>query len=120
MSGIAAISIYVDDLPAAIDFYTKQLGFKVGARPAPVIVELEDEGLWLALCQAERKSTQDYPAGAGTVIGLAWTNLEKTATAMKNDGVNVVIDSPQEFPGGRFIAVRDPAGNVIELLEFAR
>jgi predicted enzyme related to lactoylglutathione lyase len=29
-----------------------------------------------------------------------------------------VVAEPQEFPGGQFIAVRDPSGNVVELLQF--
>lgn len=120
MPAIAAISIYVDDLEAATDFYTKQLGFNVGGRPAPVMVELEHEGLWVALCQADAPAKQRYPTGAGTVIGLAWRDVDAAVRTLKADGVEVLFPEPQEFPGGRFIAVRDPAGNVIELLEFAK
>jgi lactoylglutathione lyase len=120
MPAIAAISIYADDLDAATSFYTKQLGFKVSARPAPVIVELEHEGASLVLCQAEVRTEQKYPASTGTVIGLAWRDVDAAARTLKADGVEVLFPEPQEFPGGRFIALRDPAGNVIELLEFSR
>jgi catechol 2,3-dioxygenase-like lactoylglutathione lyase family enzyme len=118
MSSIAAISIYVEDLEKAVEFYTKHLGFAVRSRPAPVIVELDHDNPALVLCQAERRTAYAYPAGSGTVVGIASGDVAKRATALKARGVKLVIDTPQPFPGGRFIAVQDPSGNVVELLEF--
>ena len=118
MSSIAALSIYVDDLAKAVEFYTQVLGFKVRSRPAPVIVELDHDNPALVLCQAERRSAYDYPAGTGTVVGIVSSDVAKRATAFKAKGVKLVIETPQPFPGGRYIAVKDPSGNVVELLEF--
>lgn len=120
MPSIAAVSIYVDDLDAATEFYTRQLGFNVRSRPVPFIVELDHERVSLVLCRAEVRTNQAYPSGSGVAIGLAWDDIEATAKRMKADGVEVLISTPEEFPGGRFIAVRDPAGNVVELLEFTQ
>lgn len=120
MPSIASVSIYVDDMNAAVDFYTRQLGFKVASRPAPVIVELESTGLSLVLCQAERRVTQSYPDGTGTVLGLVTLDAAADAARLENAKADLVIKTPEAFPAGRFIAVRDPAGNVVELLEFLR
>ena len=120
MPKIAAISLYVDNLDAAVDFYTQQLGFKVSGRPAPVIVELEHEGVGLVLCQAERRVPQSYPDGTGTVIGLVSPDVKAACTRLAAAKVALMFEDPQEFPGGKFIALEDPAGNVIELLEFSR
>ena len=120
MPSIATISIYVDDMNAAVDFYTGQLGFRVASRPAPVIVVLESEGVGLVLCQAERRIPQSYPTGTGTVIGLVTPDAAAAATRLASAKADLVIKEPEPFPAGRFIAVRDPAGNVIELLEFTR
>jgi catechol 2,3-dioxygenase-like lactoylglutathione lyase family enzyme len=118
MPSIAAISIYVENLEKAVEFYTHALGFSVRSRPAPVIVELDQDSPALVLCQAERRSAYDYPASSGTVIGIASTDVAERAKAMRAKGIKLVIDVPQPFPGGRYIAVQDPSGNVIELLEF--
>ncbi len=120
MPSIAVVSIYVDDVDAATDFYTRQLGFNVRSRAGSAIVELDHEGVVLVLCEAKTKADQTYPGGSSVVIGLAWDDLEGTATRMKADGVEVIISTPEDFPGGKFIAMRDPAGNVVELLEFTQ
>ncbi len=56
----------------------------------------------------------------GTVIGIATDDVEAAAKRLKTMGADLITTEPQEFPGGRFIAVRDPAGNVVELLEFGQ
>lgn len=119
VSRVAAISIYVDDLEKALAFYRDGMGFGLQDRPNPYIIELENDGVALMLCQAERGVKQEYPAGAGTVIGVATTDVVAKAAELKRRGVSLIHDEPQGFPGGKFVAVRDPAGNVVELLQFS-
>jgi lactoylglutathione lyase len=118
MPQIAALSIYVDDLERAVTFYTELLGFAVRGRPAPVIVELDHDSPALVLCQAERPTRNGYPDGTGTVIGVATDDVASAAKSLRARGAELLFDDPQDFPGGKFIAVRDPSGNVIELLQF--
>ena len=119
MPKIVAVSVYVDDMEQAVEFYTKHLGFQVAARPAPPIVKLEHDGAALVLLQAERRRPIAYSEEAGTVIGIATSDAMAAAAKLRAAGVELLVSSPQQFPGGQFIAVRDPAGNAIELLEFA-
>jgi predicted enzyme related to lactoylglutathione lyase len=44
--------------------------------------------------------------------------VEETAEKLRELGADVIHDAPQKFPAGIFMAVRDPAGNLIELLQF--
>jgi len=118
MPKIAAVSVYVDNMDRAVDFYTKWLGFKVEAKPNPYITVLEHEGVALVLCQAETARKLAYTKEAGTVLGLASQKLEKEIARLQAAKVEFVVATPQDMPGGRFVAVRDPSGNVIELLEF--
>lgn len=118
MPSVAAISVYVDDMDRAIAFYQDVLGFTVKSRPVPFIAELEHDGPALVLCQSERSTKFDYSKSAGTVIGLASGDVVARAAELRKKNVELVVPEPQEFPGGRFIAVRDPSGNVVELLEF--
>jgi lactoylglutathione lyase len=118
MPTIAAISIYVHDLDRAVDFYTKTLGFTVRGRPVPFIAELDHDGPALVLCQAEKPSAQQYPDSGGITVGLAVDNVVETAAALRKAGITVLHKAPEDFPGGKYVAVKDPSGNVIELLQF--
>jgi lactoylglutathione lyase len=118
MPRIAAISIYVHDMERAIDFYTKTLGFKLRGRPVPFIAELDHDGPALVLNQAETPSAQQYPNGGGTTVGLAVDNVAEKAAALRKAGVTVLHKTPEQFPGGSYVAVKDPSGNVVELLQF--
>jgi lactoylglutathione lyase len=118
MPHIAALSIYVHDLESAVRFYTDVLGFSVRSRPAPVIVELEHDSPAVVLCQAEQPASGEYPTRSGTVIGFATDDVVATAKHVRAKGATLLFDDPQEFPGGRFVAVKDPSGNVVELLQF--
>jgi catechol 2,3-dioxygenase-like lactoylglutathione lyase family enzyme len=117
MPQVASISIYVTDMEASIAFYRDVLGFGVKSRPVPFITELDHDGAALVLCQAEKGAKLDYPASSGTVIGLVSTNVAAAAKGFAKQQVPMVVAEPQEFPGGKFIAVRDPSGNVVELLQ---
>ncbi len=119
MPRIAAVTVYITDLEKGITFYTTQLGFSVKARYGPELVELEHEGVALLLAVAGQPRRVNYPTEAATVIGIAASRLEDQLERLRKQKVELVVDTPTQFPGGRFIAVRDPAGNVIELLEFA-
>ena len=120
MPKIAAISIYVHDMDRAVDFYTKTLGFTLRGRPVPFIAELDHDGPALVLCQAEKPSPHQYPASGGVTVGLPVDNVVERAAALRKAGVPVLHKTPEDFPGGKYIAVKDPSGNVIELLQFDR
>jgi lactoylglutathione lyase len=118
MPKISAISIYVHDIKAAEEFYSKLLGFKVTDRPAPFLVKLDHDGVPLMLCAAERASSTQYSRDSGMVLGLATGDVAQRAADLRANGATVLFDEPQEFPVGVFNVVRDPSGNAIELLEF--
>lgn len=118
MPKISAISIYVHDIKQAEAFYRDMLGFTVAGRPAPFLVELEHDGIPLVLCAAERPTSAQYSKDSATVLGIATDDVVKQASALRAKGATVLFDEPQEFPVGQFNAVRDPSGNVVELLEF--
>ncbi len=118
MPSIAALSIYVPDLAAAVKFYRDALGFTVEAEYGPELTKLAHEGVALMVCQCERATRPAYPTAAQTVIGLGVSDTAVELARLKKFGAELVFDAPQPFPVGVFIAVRDPGGNVIELLQF--
>jgi predicted enzyme related to lactoylglutathione lyase len=116
MPKVIAISVYVDNLDKAVAFYRDALGFAEQARPVPFIVELAHEGAALVLCQAETAASSGYPNRAGIVIGVMAPDLTAAVKRVTSAGYTPVHNEPQEYPGGKYVAVADPAGNVVELI----
>ena len=52
------------------------------------------------------------------MLGIATDDVAKHAERLRAKGATVLFDEPQDFPVGKFNAVKDPSGNVVELLEF--
>ena len=58
------------------------------------------------------------PLIAATYVGIACDDVAARARKLAKKKVELVVPEPTEFPGGKFIAARDPAGNVVEMLQF--
>ncbi len=120
MPSIQVVSIYVPDLPAAIAFYRDALGFTVEAEFGPEIVQLRHDGLAFILCACATATRPAYPSAAQVVPGLRTADAAADLERLRRLGVELVFDRLQPFPLGVFVAVRDPGGNVVELLQFTR
>lgn len=118
MPTVSVVTLFVPDLGAAEEFYCDLLGFKVEARYGPEIVTLAHAGCAIVLNRCERATRPAYPRDAQVTIGLATADVDAELERLRRAGVEAIFNVPQEFPMGRFIAVRDPAGNVVELLQF--
>ena len=116
MPKVIAISVYVDDMDRAFAFYRDALGFKERARPVPFIIELEHDGAAVVLCQAESAAAGGYPNRSGVVVGVLAPDLDAAVQRVKAAGHQPVHTEPQQYPGGTYVAVADPSGNVIELI----
>ena len=114
----------VNDVEAAIAFYTSQLGFKLEMHPAPPFAMLSRGGLRLVLSapnpaggggQPMPDGTHQQPGGwnrfAIEVSDLAVIvkKLRESGAHFRNDIVTGV--------GGKQIIVDDPSGNPIELFQ---
>jgi lactoylglutathione lyase len=71
----------------------------------------------LALC--ERPSVSDYPAGAAIALNVDVDDAAAAFDRLRSSGVDLVHDSLQDSPVGPYFAVRDPSGNIIELVQFS-
>lgn len=121
MPKISVITINVPDMDQAIAFYSDQLGFPIESKQwYPEIVQLKHEGISLILYKVSQAAEVDYPNVAQTVLGIATPDLKETLTNLRALGVRVIHDEPQPFPAGIYSAIRDPFGNVVELLQFQR
>ena len=120
MATLAVITVNVHDMDQAVVFYTEHLGFGVrNDSAAPMFVELDSEGPLILLQQCERPAKADYPDGACVLLNLAVADVDAELARLRGIGADVLHDTPQVCPVGRYVAVADPSGNVVELIEFS-
>jgi len=121
MDSFAVIGIYVDNIDKAKEFYCDILGFEVeNSYEDGCILQLKSNGPTIILEKVDRPSTAVYPGGSQVVLCVTTDNISKTSKEYRGKGVNFLHDGPEPFVAGQFMAMRDPAGNVLELIQFHR
>jgi catechol 2,3-dioxygenase-like lactoylglutathione lyase family enzyme len=110
----------VDDVQAAVDFYTTQLGFTLHTSAAPAFADVLRGPLRLLLSGAASSGARATPTEAAAPgrnrIHLVVDDLDAEIDRLRGAGVPFRSD-PVSGPGGRQILVADPAGNLIELFQ---
>jgi catechol 2,3-dioxygenase-like lactoylglutathione lyase family enzyme len=120
---IVSVRYIVDDVEAAIAFYTKRLGFDLELHPAPGFAMLSRGPLRLLLnAPGAGGAGQPTPGGEMPKPG-GWNRIQ-----LQIDDLDGIVDDLREAgahfrneiltgQGGRQILVDDPAGNPVELFE---
>jgi catechol 2,3-dioxygenase-like lactoylglutathione lyase family enzyme len=126
---MATVSVryIVDDVDAAIDFYTTRLGFVVVMHPAPTFAMLTRGDLRLALSAPSGAAGGGQAMGDGTLPApggwnrfmLEVDDLDAMVAALRDAGVHLRNEIVAGV-GGRQVLVEDPAGNPVELFEPTR
>ena len=113
----------VNDVDAAIPFYTDMLGFKVETHPAPGFASLSRGDLQLLLNrpgaggagQAMHDGQSPQPGGWNR-IQIEVENIEAAVDKLRRSGGrfrNEIVTGN----GGKQILIEDPSGNPIELFQ---
>ena len=118
-----SVRYIVDNVDAAIEFYTRHLGFTVELHPAPGFAMLSRGNLRLLLNapgaggagQAMPDGSRPEPGGWNR-IQLQVNDLAKQVQSLRDAGAHFRNDIVTG-QGGRQILLDDPAGNAIELFE---
>ncbi|WP_405066548.1 VOC family protein [Kribbella sp. NBC_01510] len=120
MDTFASVRYIVDDVPAAIDFYTTHLGFVVRSNPAPAFADVTHGPLRLLLSGPPSSGARATPADAAgpgrNRIHLIVDDLDAEIDRLQAAGVPFRSEVTTG-PGGRQILVADPAGNLVELFQ---
>jgi catechol 2,3-dioxygenase-like lactoylglutathione lyase family enzyme len=111
----------VDDVAAAVDFYTTHLDFTVLTK-FPPFADVKRGNLRLLLSGPDSSAGRPMPDGAvpgpggWNRIHLIVPDIESEVARLRSEGVtfrnDVVIG-----PGGSQILLQDPSGNVVELFQ---
>jgi predicted enzyme related to lactoylglutathione lyase len=121
MPKVCVLQINVTDMDQAIDFYCNKIGFEVLSREHyPQIIKLKNDSAPLLLFKVSKKTDIDYPNEAQTLINIETGNLKKSLRELREKGVDVIQDTPETCPVGIYAGVRDPFGNVFELIEYTK
>jgi catechol 2,3-dioxygenase-like lactoylglutathione lyase family enzyme len=112
----------VDDVDAAVDFYTKHLGFTLRMNAAPAFADVVRGKLRLLL--SGPKSSAGRPMPDGTVpapggwnrIHLIVSDIAAEVDQLRAAGLSFRNDIVRG-PGGQQILLEDPSGNVVELFQ---
>jgi catechol 2,3-dioxygenase-like lactoylglutathione lyase family enzyme len=114
----ASVRYLVDDVRAAIDFYTTHLGFTVNTDVAPAFADVVRGPLRLLLsgpASSGARATTDNVPGRNR-IHLVVDDLDAEISRLRDAGLPFRSDVVSG-PGGRQILLADPAGNLVELFQ---
>jgi len=120
--GTVNVRYMVDDVAAAIAFYTELLGFELLTSAAPAFADVRRGNLRLLLAGPKSSAGRPMPDGAQPGPG-GWNrihfdvdDIDAEVARLREMGAtfrNDVISGP----GGKQILLGDPSGNVVELFQ---
>ncbi|HKS01216.1 MAG TPA: VOC family protein, partial [Arthrobacter sp.] len=119
---LVSVRYMVDDVDAAVAFYTKHLGFTVRMSAAPAFADVARGQLRLLLSGPTSSAGRPMPDGAVPAPGgwnrihLVVSDIAAEVDRLRAAGVPFRNDIVKG-PGGQQILIEDPAGNVVELFQ---
>jgi predicted enzyme related to lactoylglutathione lyase len=116
----ASVRYLVDDVDAAVAFYTDLLGFTVLSHPAPAFADVVRGPLRVLLSGPQssgaRATPEEHAMPGRNRIHLVVDDLDQHLERLREAGAELRSEVV-EGPGGRQFLVADPAGNLVEVFE---
>jgi catechol 2,3-dioxygenase-like lactoylglutathione lyase family enzyme len=121
-AGLTNVRYMVDDVDAAVAFYTDQLGFTLLSRAAPAFADVTRGNLRLLLSGRTSSAGRAMPDGRQPAPGgwnriqLVVDDIAAEVERLRAAGVRFRNDIVRG-PGGAQILFDDPSGNPVELFQ---
>lgn len=118
-----SVRYMIDDVPAAIRFYTTLLGFTLEHDASPAFAAVSRDGVRLLLSGEGSSGKRPLADGRLQVPGgwnrihIQVSNLEAEFQQLRAAGVPFRTSEIVTGPGGAQIVIDDPSGNPIELFQ---
>jgi catechol 2,3-dioxygenase-like lactoylglutathione lyase family enzyme len=122
IADLVSVRYMVDDVDAAVDFYTTHLGFTLRMSAAPAFADVVRGQLRLLLSGPKSSAGRPMPDGAQPGPGgwnrihLIVDDIAAEVDRLRAAGLpfrNEIVTGP----GGQQILLEDPSGNVVELFQ---
>jgi glyoxylase I family protein len=119
------IRYQVKDVARSVEFYTRQLGFKLDHQQLPAFASVSFDKLTMLLSGPGASGSRPLPDGRSQEPGgsnrvvLQVADLPTRIEELRTAGLRF-RNQMEVGPGGRQILLEDPDGNAIELFEPAR
>jgi catechol 2,3-dioxygenase-like lactoylglutathione lyase family enzyme len=117
---LVSVRYLVDDVQAAVDFYTTHLGFTVQINAGAAFADVVRGNLRLLLSgppsSGARATPEDAAVPGRNRIHLVVDDFDAEIDRLRSAGLSFRSDLVSG-PGGRQILLSDPAGNLIELFQ---
>jgi catechol 2,3-dioxygenase-like lactoylglutathione lyase family enzyme len=124
MAAMVNVRYMVNDVDAAVKWYTGHLGFKLLSSAAPAFADVTLGSLRLLLSGPKSSAGRPMPDGAQPQPGgwnrihLVVDDLAAEVKRLRASGVEFRNDIVSG-PGGSQILIVDPSGNLVELFQAA-
>ena len=124
-NGTVSVRYMVDDVEAAVAYYTTVLDFEVLNSFPPVFADVGRGNLRLLLSGPTSSAGQPMPDGATPGPG-GWNRIHSIVddiaaeVARLRDAGAPFRNEIVEGPAGKQILLEDPSGNVVELFEWSQ
>ena len=118
-----SVRYMVDDVNAAVAFYTNHLGFTLDVDSAPAFASVVRGNLRLLLSGEKSSGRQPMPDGTKPIPGgwnrilLPVSDIKAEMNRLRAAGVKFRRDDIVSGPGGSQIWIVDPSGNLVELFQ---
>ena len=125
LNAMVSVRYMVDDVEAAVGFYTKVLDFEVLNNFGPAFADVARGNLRLLLSGPASSAGRPMPDGVKPSPG-GWNRIHlivediDAEVARLRDGGAQFRNEILEGPGGKQILLQDPSGNVVELFQPAQ
>jgi catechol 2,3-dioxygenase-like lactoylglutathione lyase family enzyme len=117
-----SVRYMIDDVPAAVAFYTTHLGFTLEMDASPAFASVSRDGVRLLLSGKTSSGRRPMPDGSQPLPGgwnriqLQVPDLASEVDRLRKAGLpfrNEIITGP----GGSQVLLDDPSGNPVELFQ---
>ena len=118
-----SVRYMIDDVRAAIGFYTTLLGFTLEQDASPAFAAVSRDGVRLLLSGEGSSGKRPLADGRSQVPGgwnrihLQVSDLESEVERLRGAGVAFRTNEIVTGPGGAQVIIDDPSGNPIELFQ---
>jgi catechol 2,3-dioxygenase-like lactoylglutathione lyase family enzyme len=118
-----SVRYVIDDVSAAVGFYTGLLGFTLEVDASPAFAAVSRDGVRLLLSGDGSSGKRPLADGRRQVPGgwnrihLQVGDLESEVARLRAAGVSFRTNELVSGPGGAQVVIDDPSGNPIELFQ---